>query len=107
MSQKSLDNRGRWRNKTIAFHVSPAEWNEIHERADLSGMSLQNYLIRSTIYQQIVFVGSKKNLNCIQDKMDVIIQELKRIQTAGEADEELLTPLWLIMEILEAAETQK
>lgn len=107
MSQKSLDNRGRWRDKTIAFHVSPAEWKEIHLRADLSGMLLQNYLIKSTIYQQIVFVGNKKNLDCIHDKMEEIIQELKRIQTASEMNEELLTPLWLVMEILEAAEAEK
>ena len=37
MSHKNLDRRGRWRNKTIAFRVSPEENEAINIRAQISG----------------------------------------------------------------------
>lgn len=104
MSQKILDKRGRWRNHTIAFRVSEYEWKEIHERAAICGMQMQNYLTRSAIYQKIVFVGERKNLDTIRKKQNEILQELKRIRDASEITEDRLSALWIITEILDASD---
>ncbi len=39
MSEKNLDAKGRWRNVTIAFRVSPAENEDINRRVQLSGLT--------------------------------------------------------------------
>lgn len=42
MSLKSLDNKGRWRNKTVAFRVSPEEDERIETAVRLSGLTKQD-----------------------------------------------------------------
>ncbi len=45
MSQKRLDRKGRWRNMTIAFRVSPEENEAINQRVKLSGLTKQDYIL--------------------------------------------------------------
>lgn len=45
MSSKILDKQGRWRNKTVAFRVSPEEDKQIETAVRLSGMSKQDFII--------------------------------------------------------------
>ncbi len=44
MSAKNLDNHNRWRNKTIAFRVSPEENEQIEIAVRLSGLTKQDYI---------------------------------------------------------------
>ena len=46
MSVKVLDQQGRWRNKTVAFRVSPEEDAQIEAAVRLSGLTKQDYIIR-------------------------------------------------------------
>ena len=41
MSVKNLDRHNRWRNKTVAFRVSPDEDREIETAVRLSGLTKQ------------------------------------------------------------------
>ncbi len=41
---KNLDCKGRWRNKTVAFRVSPKEAKQIDECVKLSGLTKQDYI---------------------------------------------------------------
>lgn len=38
MSLKNRDEHNRWRNKTVAFRVSPEEWEQIERYVQLSGL---------------------------------------------------------------------
>ena len=44
MSAKNLDRHNRWRNKTVAFRVSPEEDREIETAVRLSGLTKQDYI---------------------------------------------------------------
>lgn len=46
MSAKCLDKQGRWRNKTVAFWVSPEEDELLETAVRLSGLTKQDYIIR-------------------------------------------------------------
>lgn len=39
MSLKNRDEHNRWRNKTVAFRVSPEEWQQIKRYVQLSGLN--------------------------------------------------------------------
>ena len=39
MSQKNRDERNRWRNKTVAFRVSPEEDKQLETYVKLSGLT--------------------------------------------------------------------
>ena len=44
MSAKKLDRKGRLRNKTVAFRVSPEEWELNGKAVELSGLTKQDYI---------------------------------------------------------------
>ena len=46
MSAKNLDKHNRWRNKTVAFRVSPEEGAQIETAVKLTGLTKQDYIIR-------------------------------------------------------------
>ena len=41
MSLKNLDNHNRWRNKTVAFRVSPEEDEQLEAFVKMSGLTKQ------------------------------------------------------------------
>ena len=49
MSAKNLDKHNRWRNKTVAFRVSPEEDAQIETAVKLTGLTKQDYIIRNVI----------------------------------------------------------
>ena len=49
MSLKNRDEYNRWRNKTVAFRVSPEEWEQIERYVQLSGLTKQDYITRRLI----------------------------------------------------------
>lgn len=46
MSLKNRDEHNRWRNKTVAFRVSPEEDKQIETYVRLSGLTKQDYITR-------------------------------------------------------------
>ena len=54
MSVKVLDRQGRWRNKIVAFRVSPEEDEQLEAAVRLSGLTKQDYIIRRLQEKEIV-----------------------------------------------------
>ena len=58
MSEKSLDNAGRWRNRVVAFRVSEKEAEMINRLVSASGMSKQDYIMTRLTNKELVVEGS-------------------------------------------------
>ena len=54
MSLKNRDNKNRWRNKTVAFRVSPEEDEQIEAAVRLSGMTKQDFITRRLLCRDLV-----------------------------------------------------
>ena len=54
MSLKNRDNHNRWRNKTVAFRVSPEEDTQIEIFVKLSGLTKQDYITRRLTCKDVV-----------------------------------------------------
>ena len=68
MSVKNLDRHNRWRNKTVAFRVSPDEDREIETAVRLSGLTKQDYITRRLLCRDVVVQGNPrvyKALRCV------------------------------------------
>ena len=52
--EKNLDSKGRWRNKIVAFRVSPEEAEQIDACVRLSGLSKQDYITKRLTNREIV-----------------------------------------------------
>lgn len=108
MSAKNKDDKNRWRNKTVSFRVSPEEAQELDDRVKLSGFrTKQDYLIESVLHQRIIAKGTPMMLVQFRRDLQRIEKELIRLEHAGDMDEELLTPIRTMLEILEAFYNEK
>ena len=99
MSAKNRDRQGRWRAKTVAFHVSEEENMAIDEAVALTGMTKQDYIIAKLPNQDVVVVGNPRVLKALKTKMEGIYNELLRINSAGEVNEQLLDSINLVAKI--------
>lgn len=59
---KTLDYKGRWRNKTVAFRVSEEEAKLINDCVALSGLTKQDYIVRRLQCRDVVVQGNQRYL---------------------------------------------
>ncbi|WP_442960243.1 plasmid mobilization protein [Pseudobutyrivibrio sp. UC1225] len=105
MSEKKKDEKNRWRNRTIAFRLSPEEEAELNERVKLMGYQIkQDYIVEAVLHNEVYAVGNPLMLLQFRRSLTHIESELSRISVASDMDEELLTPIRTILQIMEAFE---
>lgn len=97
---KNLDCKGRWRNKTVAFRVSPEEAKQIDKCVKLSGLTKQDYITRRLMCRDIVVHGNSRVYKALRNQMSDIYDELKRLEKYSDENEELLYTLQLVAETL-------
>ena len=100
MSAKNLDRHNRWRNKTVAFRVSPDEDREIETAVRLSGLTKQDYITRRLLCRDVVVQGNPRIFKALKTELATVLTELKRIEAGNRVDEELLNVIELIAVIL-------
>ena len=96
MSLKNRDNKNRWRNKTVAFRVSPEEDEQIEAAVRLSGLTKQDYITRRLLCRDVVVQGNPKVYKALRDQLAAVLGELRRMEAGGGVDDELLATIRLI-----------
>ena len=96
MSAKNLDNKGRFRSRTIGFRVSPEEDQLINSAVTLSGLTKQDYIVNRLLCRDIVVQGNPRVYKALKDQLAKVLDELKRIENGDEVDEDLLATINLI-----------
>ena len=75
--EKNLDSKGRWRNKIVAFRVSPEEAEQIDACVRLSGLSKQDYITKRLTCRELVVQGNPRVYKALRNQMAEIYEELK------------------------------
>ena len=100
MSLKNRDEHNRWRNKTVAFRVSPEEDKQIEIYVRLSGLTKQDYITRRLTHRDIVVQGNPRVFKALRNQLADVLSELQRIEAGGDVNDELLDLLEMIADIL-------
>ena len=100
MSAKNLDNHNRWRNKTVAFRVSPEEDAQIETAVKLTGLTKQDYIIRRLLRRDVVVQGNPRVYKALRDQLAAVLDELRRIEAGQGVNEELLDTIRMIATIM-------
>ena len=100
MSLKNRDNHNRWRNKTVAFRVSPEEDRQIETFVKLSGLTKQDYITRRLICKDVVVQGNPRVYKALRDQLAAVLNELRRIEAGGSVSDELLDVIEMIAAIM-------
>ena len=101
MSLKNRDNKNRWRNKTVAFRVSPEEDAQIETAVRLSGLTKQDYITRRLLCREVVVQGNPRVYKALRNELAAVLAELQRIEAGGGVDDELLDTIRLIAAIMD------
>ena len=100
MSLKNRDEHNRWRNKTIAFRVSPEENEQIERYVELSGLTKQDYIMRRLTHKDVVVQGSPRVFKVLRNQITEVLSELQRIENGNAVNDELLDLIEIITDIL-------
>ena len=101
MSLKNRDNHNRWRNKTVAFRVSPEEDTQIEIFVKLSGLTKQDYITRRLTYKDGVVQGNPRVYKALRDQLAAVLDELRRIEAGDSVNDELLDVIEMIAVIMD------
>ena len=100
MSLKNKDEHNRWRSKTVAFRVSPEEWEQIERFVQLSGLTKQDYITRRLTNKEVVVQGNPRVYKALRNNLADVLNELRRIEVGGEVNDEFLDLIEMISDIL-------
>lgn len=101
MSMKNLDSHNRWRNKTVAFRVSPEEDEQIETAVRLSGLTKQDYITRRLLCRDVVVQGNPRVYKALRNELAAVLAELRRIEAGSGVDDELMDTIELIAAIMD------
>ena len=73
MSAKCLDKQGRWRNKTVAFRVSPKEDELLETAVRLSGLTKQDYITRRLQEKEVVVTGNPRVYKALKNELAKVL----------------------------------
>ena len=98
--EKSLDAKGRWRNRNVGFRVSEEEAKQLDNLVELSGLTKQDYILRRLLNCEVVVQGNPKVFKALKNQMTQIYEELKRLESVSDDNEELLIVVEMVAKIM-------
>ena len=101
MSAKNRDNKNRWRNKTVAFRVSPEEDARIEAQVRLSGLTKQDYITRRLTCRDVVVQGNPRVYKALRNELTAVLAELQRIEAGNDIDGDLMDTIHMIADVME------
>lgn len=90
MSAKNRDEHNRWRNKTVAFRMSPEEAKLLDEFVKLSGLNKQDYLISRVLQRDVIVQGNPRVYKALRNELTNLTNQLQNI---NQLDDEFLSVL--------------
>ena len=104
--EKSLDAKGRWRNRNVGFRVSEEEAKLLDDLVELSGLAKQDYILRRLLNREVVVQGNPKVFKALKNQMTQIYEELKRLESVSDDNEELLIVVEMVAKIMKGMENE-
>lgn len=102
MSTKELDAKGRWRNKTVAFRMSPEEARLLDQRVAMSGLTKQAFIVAALTDPPVSVHATVRMRKNMQEQLAPLCAELRRIRRAGDMPDELVESVEAISEFVGA-----
>ena len=104
--EKNVDSKGRWRNRNVGFRVSEEEAKLLDDLVELSGLAKQDYILRRLLNREVVVQGNPKVFKALKHQMTQIYEELKRLESVSDDNEELLIVVEMVAKIMKGMVTE-
>ena len=98
--EKNLDNKRRWRSRTVGLRVSEEEGKLLDNLVALSGLSKQDYILKRLECRDVVVQGNPRVYKALRNQMTDIYEELKRLERCNDDNDELLYTIQVVAETM-------
>ena len=105
--EKTLDNKGRWRNVIISFRMSPQERDDLNVRVKLSGLTKQDYIIKRLSERAVIVQPNTRVYKALRNQMADILTELRRIENGANIDSDLLDKIQITVQTYNGLEEKE
>ena len=95
--QPNRDEKGRLRSKTVAFRVSPEEYDEIQMLSAISGLPKQDYLLLMRRGRNVTVHPNVRVQKYLEHYLIEVRDELRRLASVS-AEDDVLSKLALLLE---------
>lgn len=96
MSAKVYDGKGRFRGKIVSFRCSEEENALLDAAVKLSWLTKQDYIISKVTNREVIIQPNPRVYKALKDKLGEVLAELKRIESGGKVDSDLIDLIRLI-----------
>ena len=90
MSERRTDQNGRWRNKVVAFRMSPEEDEQLEQLVRLSGLTKQDYIICRLLCKDVVVQGNPRVYKALKQQIGELGEILREKESISEETQDLL-----------------
>ena len=87
MSEKNLDRKGRWRNKIVAFRLSPEENQRLDAQVKLSGLTKQDYITQCLLEHNVTIYGNPRVFKSLRTQLNDFLHALQGLDRIEEVDD--------------------
>ena len=91
--------KNRKRPNTVAFRMSDGEKKLFEDRAAMSWLLKQDFIIQSLLFSDVQFRGSNIAIKRIEERLDAIEMNIKSVLKKEELDSVLMEELATIIEL--------
>lgn len=106
MSLKNVDKRNRWRNKTVAFRMSPEEAEILDDYVRASGLNKQDYLISRVLQKDVYIKGNTRVYKGLKQDLEKLYQKLDGLEKTSDVSDDYLNVLEFVSVILYGMEVE-
>ena len=90
-----------WRNKTIAFRISPEENKLLERYVHLSGLTKQDYITSRMLERPITVNGNPRVYKALRDELAEVLEQLRKIEAGNQVDADLLAVISMIATVMD------
>lgn len=99
--KKKCDSKNRWRNKSVAFRMSPSEAEQLNNYVRSSGLTKQEYLISRSLQTDVIVNGNPRVYKALRDLLRGNLEELQRLEKISDDYSDLIALITYIATIMD------
>lgn len=104
---RNYENYERKRNVYIGFRLSKEEKERLDKYVKMSGLTFREYVARRSLQEDVVVVGNTRVYKALQNQLEEIVNELKRLNQGKEINDDLVQISMFALKILEGMRNEE
>lgn len=104
---RNYENYERKRNVYVGFRLTKEEKEKLDKFVAVSGLTEREYVAKRALQEDVVVVGNTRVYKALNEQMNEIVRELKRLNKGSELSDDFICLIRYIFEIYRYMEVKE